>query len=83
MNMWNPRIVRVEFVMHFLGSEKGGLLEKGSFRKAHFLDILENPQTVENKEESNHVLKIFRKTRVTPLQGVWDGGCVAFPWFIG
>ena len=22
------------------------------------------------------------KARVTPLQGVWDGGRVAFPWFI-
>ena len=41
---------------------KGGLLEKGSLQKNPFsraLEILGNPQTVENKGESFHSLKIL------------------------
>ena len=48
------------------GVGKGSLLEKGSFQKVHFLEIQENvefleilqsPQTVENKEGSDHFLE--------------------------
>ena len=51
----------------FIGFGKRALLEKGSFQKSPFsrdlenleiLEILENPQTVENKEESDHFLEI-------------------------
>ena len=54
------------------GSGKGvflkrGLLEKGSFQKSPFLflenlemlEILENPQTLENKGKSDHFLDIL------------------------
>ena len=43
-----------------IGFGKRGLLERGLFRKDHFLEIpehleiLENPQVVENKSESDH-----------------------------
>ena len=46
-------------------SEKGVFWKRGLFRKVHFLEnleileILENPQTVENKGESDHFLEIF------------------------
>ena len=54
-----------------LGFGKRGLLEKGFFRKVHFLEILENLeilevleileilQTVENKGESDHFPEIL------------------------
>ena len=41
--------------LNSLGSEKGVFWKRGLFRKVHFLEILEilaNPQTVENKGES-------------------------------
>ena len=51
------------------GAEKGGLFGKGGlFRKVHFLEIpenleileiSENPQTAENKGESDHFLEIL------------------------
>ena len=50
------------------GFRKRGLLERGLFRKVHFLEIresleileiLENPQTVENKGECEHFLEIL------------------------
>ena len=54
------------------GSEQGVFWKRGLFRKVHFLEvhflevlenlkileILENPQTVENKGESDHFLEI-------------------------
>ena len=58
--------------MRWSGSETKGFLEKGSFRKVHFLDDLEdseivaipeNPQTVENKGESDHFLEIMEIAR--------------------
>ena len=77
------------------GLEKGGLLEKGSFQKSQFSrdsrefrsKILENPQTLENKGESDHFLEIldfrhFRDSRdsssektpfvMTPFSGLDD-----------
>ena len=55
------------------GSEKGvfwkrGLLEKGSFlrdsREFRDLEILENPQTVESKEKSDHFLEILENLEI-------------------
>ena len=52
----------------FSGSEKRGLLEKRSFQKNPFpeilenleiQEILENPQIVENKGEADHFLEIL------------------------
>ena len=52
---------------------KRGLLEKGSFQKSPFsrdsrdfryLEILENPQTVENKGESEHFLEILENLEI-------------------
>ena len=53
-----------------------GLLEKGLFRKIHFVEIsresgiletLENPQTVENKAESGHFLEILEKLEILKI----------------
>ena len=47
------------------GFRKRGLLERGSYQKSPFLkilensEILENPQTVENKGGSDHFLEIL------------------------
>ena len=45
------------------GSEKKGLLEKESFQKSPFsieiLEMLENPQTLENKGESDYLPEIL------------------------
>ena len=52
----------------FFGFGKRGLLAKGSLRKVHFLEnlenleILENPQTVGKKGESDHLLKILESS---------------------
>ena len=51
---------------HMPGSGTRGLLEKGSLKNVHFLEILENleileilerPQKAENKGESSHCLE--------------------------
>ena len=45
------------------GSGKGVSWKRGLFRKVHFLEIveiLENPRTMENKEESDHFLEILK-----------------------
>ena len=44
------------------GSEKGVFWKRGLFRKVHSLEIpeiLENPQTLEDKGESDHFLEIL------------------------
>ena len=52
------------------GSEKGVFWKRGLSKKVHFLEnleileILENPQTVENKEESDHFLKILENIEI-------------------
>ena len=62
-----------------IGFGKRGLLEKGLFRKVHFLEILENleileileilenPQTVEDKGESDHFLEILENLRISEI----------------
>ena len=58
---------------------KNGLLEKGSFQKSNFLEILENleileilenPQTVENKEECDHFLEILEKLEILEIREI-------------
>ena len=58
------------------GFGKRGLLEKGSFQKVHFLEILENleileiwenAQTVENKGESGHFLGILENLEILEI----------------
>ena len=55
-----------------LGSEKGVFWKRSLFRKVHFLEILENleileilgnPQTGENRGESDHFLEILENSR--------------------
>ena len=55
---------------HISGSEEGVFWRRGLFSKVHFLEILENfeileilenPQTVKNKGESDHFLEILEK----------------------
>ena len=55
---------------------KRGLLEKGSFQKSPFsrdsreleiFEILENPQTVENKGESDHFLEILENSEILEI----------------
>ena len=57
-------------------SEKGVFWKWGLFRRVHFLEILanleipeilENPQTVENKGESNHFLEILENLEILEL----------------
>ena len=54
----------------FSGPKKGVFWKRGLFRKVHFLEIqenveiLENPQTVENKGESNHFLEILENLEI-------------------
>ena len=59
-----------------LTSEKGGLLEKGSFQRSPFLDILENleileflenRQTVEKKGENDHFLEILENLEILEI----------------
>ena len=45
------------------GSEKGSF-GKGSFREVHCLQILENPQAVENKGRSNIYIYIYIHKKV-------------------
>ena len=63
-------------VFFLSGSEKRGLLEKGSFRKVHLLEILEkekglefleNPRTVENPGESDHFLEILEIVEILEI----------------
>ena len=58
------------------GSEKGVLWKRGHFRKVHFLEtlenleileFLENPQTVENKGESDHFLEILENLEILEI----------------
>ena len=58
------------------GFGKRGLLEKGSFQKVHFLEILENleilefletSQTVEKKEHSDHFLEILENIEILEI----------------
>ena len=60
----------------FSGSEKGVFWKRGLFRKVHFLEILENseileiledPQTVENKGESDHFLEILENLEILEI----------------
>ena len=55
---------------------KRGLWKRGLFRKVHFpeilenleiLEILENPQTVENRRESDHFLEILENFEVLEI----------------
>ena len=49
---------------------KRGLLEKGSFQKSPFLEILEileNPQSVENKGESDHFLEALENLEILEI----------------
>ena len=64
-----------------IGFGKRGLLEKGSFGKGVFLEILENleilesPQTLENKRESDHfleILEIFESLEIPPVKRPLD-----------
>ena len=48
-------------------SGRRALLEEASFRKVHFLEILENPQTVENKGESDHFLEILENLEILEI----------------
>ena len=58
------------------GSEKGVFWKRGLFRKIHFLEILENleileisenPQTVENREESDHFLETLENLEILEI----------------
>ena len=52
------------------GSEKGVFWKRGLFRKVHLLEILENlenPQTVENKGESDHFLEILENLEILEI----------------
>ena len=55
------------------GFGKRGLLEKGLSQKSPFsrafreLEILENPQPVENKEESDHCLAILENFEILEI----------------
>ena len=62
-----------------MGSEKGVFWKRGLFRKVHFLEILgalevleilENPQTVESKGESDHVLENFENLEILEIPPV-------------
>ena len=44
---------------------ESGLLEKGPFKN---LEILENPQTVENKGESDHFLEILENLGILEIR---------------
>ena len=51
----------------FIGFGRRGLLQKGSLQKSRFSEIqeiLENPQTVENKGESDHFLEILENLEI-------------------
>ena len=56
------------------GSEKGVFWKRGLFRNDHFLEILEsheipqNPQTVENKGESDQFLEIPEILEIPPVR---------------
>ena len=52
------------------GSEKGVFWKRGLFRKVHFLEILENPQSVENEGESNHSLEILENLEILAIREV-------------
>ena len=62
--------------MHTIGFGKKGLLEKGSFQKSPFsrdlenpeiLEILENPQTVENLGEADHFPEILETLEILEI----------------
>ena len=43
---------------------------RGLFRKVHFLEILENPQTRENKAESDHFLEILENLEILEILAI-------------
>ena len=60
----------------FVGFGKGVFWKRGLFRKVHFLEILEklesleflkNPQTVENKGDSDHFLEILENLEILEI----------------
>ena len=64
-------------ILAISGSEKEVFLEKGSFQKNPFLEtlenlaiveIVENPQTLENKEESDHFLEILESLEILEIR---------------
>ena len=57
-------------VLSLSGSEKGVFWNRGLFRKVHFLEILENPQTVENKGECDHPLEILENLEILEIPPV-------------
>ena len=66
----------VHRLVQSLGFGKRGLLEKGLFRKMHFLEILEsleilefleNPLTVEKKGDSDHFLEILENLEILEI----------------
>ena len=65
-----------DWLFELSGSERRGLLEKGSCQKVHFLEILENLeileilenlQTVENKGEADHFLEILENLEILEI----------------
>ena len=59
-----------------IGFGKGVFWKRGLFRKVHFLEILENseileilenPQTVENEGESDHFLEILENLEILEI----------------
>ena len=52
------------------GSEKGVFWKRGLFRKVHILEILENPQTLENKGEPDHLLKNLEILEIPEIHAV-------------
>ena len=58
------------------GSDKGVFWKRGLFRKVHLLEILENlgileilenPQTLENQEQSDHFLEILENLEILEI----------------
>ena len=49
------------------GSEKGVFWKRGLFQKSPFLEILESPQTVENKGKSDHFLEILENLEILEI----------------
>ena len=49
---------------YYIGFGNFFILKRGLFRKVHFLEILENPQTVENKGKLDHFLEILENLEI-------------------
>ena len=64
-------LIKIFSAGSFFGFGKRGLLEKGGlFRTGHFLEILENPQTVENRGESDHFLENLETLEILEIPPV-------------